>query len=621
MKADEEDKLFHTAGAWWTFLKSGKWNGENDYTLFVEFVDLMFTALTQGRVDWEKRPMFIKDQDEKIARIQKSMILLGNEMERHPFSDILGSLHQELSSLSHRSSLGSFYTPDSVCQMCAGTVNSADLRRKIENGKTVLWASCECTNFSRAKGGKPRDPDSRSLAEHLYRYIEALEPDYIQIENVTEFLEWGPLIEQDGQLMPDPDRKGDSFREWFSHIEGMGYKGGWRIFNSADFGAYTSRTRLFIQFARIGFALAWPKPTHRRENWKACREVLDLTDFGKSIFTRKKPLCDNTLRRLTEGIRKFANPQFVFRYMTGPGHVHSPEKPCVTLCTQKNLYLAAGKFMTRYFSGKGHNTSLDGPCGTLTTIPHQYPVTVTFMDNYFGNGYPTSIDEPCGTLCTKQQRFPVTAVFLANYYSGGGQLASTESPCPTLTTNPKPRVVRCQFLDQQYSQSGPASLDCPFPTITTNLHHGVVTASYIRAMMRPRAKGLVHSVDEPMKTLLTRDYFYLDTCRYSYMGCPVYNQPAPGDTAAMLELKSAMRERGIADIYMRPISVRESLRVMGFPEDYRLCGTQTQQRKWIGNAVEVKMARNMAQALADSMPGAVEVHGRQMAFEFRKETA
>lgn len=86
------------------------------------------------------------------------------------------------------------------------------MRARYPWAKTVLWASCECTNFSRAKGGKPRDPDSRSLAEHLYRYIEALEPDYIQIENVTEFLEWGPLIEQDGQLMPDPDRKGDSFR-------------------------------------------------------------------------------------------------------------------------------------------------------------------------------------------------------------------------------------------------------------------------------------------------------------------------------------------------------------------------------------------------------------------------
>lgn len=130
---------------------------------------------------------------------------------------------------------------------------------------------------------------------------------------------------------------------------------------------------------------------------------------------------------------------------------------------------------------------------------------------------------------------------------------------------------------------------------------------------RPGIPGLSvsHHHDQPPPRVVTAPY----------MGCPVYNQTAPGDTAAMLELKAAMRERGIADIYMRPISVRESLRVMGFPEDYRLCGTQTQQRKWIGNAVEVKMARNMAQALADSMPGAVEVHGRQMAFEFRKEAS
>lgn len=267
--------------------------------------------------------------------------------------------------------------------------------------------------------------------------------------------------------------------------------------------------------------------------------------------------------------------------MTGPGHVHSRE-PCVTLCTQKNLYLAAGKFMTRYFSGKGHNTSLDGPCGTLTTIPHQYPVTVTFMDNYFGNGYPTSIDEPCGTLCTKQQRFPVTAIFLANYYSGGGQLTSTESPCPTLTTTPKPRVVRCQFLDQQYSQSGPASLDCPFPTITTNLHHGWSRHPTWAARFTTRPPP-----ETRQPCLNSRRHAGTGDCRYLHAP-----DQRPGKSAGQ-----------------------------GFPEDYRLCGTQTQQRKWIGNAVEVKMARNMAQALADSMPGAVEVHGRQMAFEFRKEAS
>lgn len=53
---------------------------------------------------------------------------------------------------------------------------------------TVLWASLECTNFSKAKGGQPRDADSRTLAEHLFRYIEAINPDYIQIENVEEFM-------------------------------------------------------------------------------------------------------------------------------------------------------------------------------------------------------------------------------------------------------------------------------------------------------------------------------------------------------------------------------------------------------------------------------------------------
>lgn len=374
----------------------------------------------------------------------------------------------------------------------------AMLRLRYPDTKVVLWASCECTNFSRAKGGKTRDPDSRSLAEHLYRYIKALQPDYIQIENVTEFLEWGPMLEKDGKLVPDKARKGESFKLWFSHILDMGYSGDWRIFNAADFGAYTSRKRLFVQFGRYGLPLAWPVPTHSRENWKPCRDVLDLDDFGQSIFTRKKPLCDATLRRLTEGIKKFARPQFIFRYMSGPGHVHP-----------------------------------------------------------------------------------------------------LEAPCPALTTVPKPRVVQCQFLDQQFGKSKPASLNRPSPAIMTNSHYSVATASFIRAMMRPGVKGLVYPLDKPMKTLLTRDYFYLDTCRYT--GCPNYSQDAPGDTEAMLTLKRAMRERGIADICMRPLSIRECLRVMGFPEDYKLCGTQTQQRKFIGNAVEVHMAYEMALSLHNAL--------------------
>lgn len=478
------------------------------------------------------------------------------------------------------------------------------MRARYPWAKLVLWASCECTNFSRAKGGKPRDPDSRSLAEHLYRYIEALNPDYIQIENVAEFLEWGPMIEVDGELVPDKSRNGESFNGWKNHVEGMGYSGGWRVFNAADFGAYTSRKRLFVQFARTGVPLVWPVPTHNRETWKPCRDVLDLDQYGTSIFTRKKPLCDATLRRLAEGVRKFVKqPHFIFRYMSGIGHVHSTDSPCVTVCTQKNLYLSSCQFLTRYFSGTGHNSSLDDPCGTLTTIPHQYPVTATFMDNYFGRGYATSIDEPCGALCTKQQRYPVTAVFLANYYSGGGQTSATWDPCPTLTTVPKQRVVNCQFLDQQYGSSNPVSFDRPFPAVTTNLHHG-------------RCDDFFHPGDEPMRTLLTKDYFYMDTCVYFSAFC--HSAPVDGDSPAMLSLRALMRERGISDIFMRPITVKESLRVMGFPEDYKLCGTQTAQRKFIGNAVEVNMAYHMAAALSESLTELVEVHEEKMRFEFGK---
>lgn len=97
------------------------------------------------------------------------------------------------------------------------------------------------------------------------------------------------------------------------------------------------------------------------------------------------------------------------------------------------------------------------------------------------------------------------------------------------------------------------------------------------------------------------------------------NPPYGNEAEAFMDRMSIHTGGGLALIFMRPISVRESLRIMGFPEDYKLVGTQTEQRKFIGNAVEVNMARVMAQALSDSIPGAVEIHGQQMSFEFRKE--
>ena len=111
--------------------------------------------------------------------------------------------------------------------------HTAEMRRMYPMAKVVLWASLECTNFSRAKGGQPRDADSRTLAEHLFRYIEALTPDYIQIENVEEFMSWGDLDENGKPISRD---KGRLYTNWVDNVKAYGYKFDHRILNAANYG-------------------------------------------------------------------------------------------------------------------------------------------------------------------------------------------------------------------------------------------------------------------------------------------------------------------------------------------------------------------------------------------------
>ena len=179
------------------------------------------------------------------------------------------------------------------------------MQKKYPNAYLVLWASLECTNFSRAKGGQPRDADSRTLAEHLFRYIATLQPHYIQIENVEEFMCWGDL-DENGK--PVSKEQGKCYMRWVHNVCTFGYHFDHRILNAADFGAYTSRRRFFGQFARHGLPIAFPTPSYSKtgasdmfgsfKKWKPVREVLDLSDEGESIFGRKKPLCEATLNRI-----------------------------------------------------------------------------------------------------------------------------------------------------------------------------------------------------------------------------------------------------------------------------------------------------------------------------------
>lgn len=129
-----------------------------------------------------------------------------------------------------------------------------EYKLKFPDAKVVLWASLECTNFSKAKGGQPREADSRTLACHLHRYIDALDPDFIKIENVVEFMAWGPLDENGKPLSR---KNGEDFIRWKNSICEHGYYDQWTELNSANYGAYTSRNRLFGCFAKKGLQIAW----------------------------------------------------------------------------------------------------------------------------------------------------------------------------------------------------------------------------------------------------------------------------------------------------------------------------------------------------------------------------
>ena len=436
-----------------------------------------------------------------------------------------------------------------------------------------IWASLECTNFSKAKGGQSRNADSRTLAEHMFMYIKEIDPDYFWVENVREFMSWGPL-DQNGKPMSRSG--GKDYLKWVEAVSSYGYRFDWRILNSANYGAYQKRERLYIQFAKFEYPTSWPAQTHTKdkidsllfpmEKWKAVRDVLDLTDEGTSIFKRKKDLSENTLKRIYAGLLKFV----------------SNGDSC---------------FTKQYNSGSETSRckSLDEPIGTITTGNSHALVKSVFIKKYFSGrpeGKVVSVNEPAGTITTVGGQALVTASHLATYYGNYG-LHSIESPAPTLTTKDRIAKVDVNFIDQQYGTGSPASIDKPIGTITTIPKFNLVKAQ--QYIFNPAWGGNNGSLENPCCTIVARQDkapLYLISTELGLMAIPVYEN----DSEIMILIKRFMVLHGIVDIKMRMLNIPELKQIQGFPIDYKLIGNQTEQKKFIGNAVEV----NQAKAIVES---------------------
>lgn len=368
-----------------------------------------------------------------------------------------------------------------------------ELRTKDPTCKIALWASLECTNFSKAKNG-PKDADSRTLAEDMYRYIALLDPDFFWVENVVEFLEWGPLYPSGNVI---PNSKGASYEKWRDTLLNRFNGFSQEVLNSADFGGRTIRTRLFLQFSLDKNLIGTPRKTHSKSGeelpkWLPVKDILDLNNIGKSIFGRKKPLVTNTHRRIYKGLVKF-----------GPS------------------------------------------AGTLFGI--KYYGQVGFQD----------MSEPSATLTTKDRVYPVHICLKESY--GSSNARSLDKPSPTITKVPKVELVSAFVHNPQYGGSN-RSIEAPACTVI--------------ARQDKAPLGMTSAVKGGTIPEVTSE-----------------------DDEWFVKIKEYCVKYGLSDILVRSLTVREMLDIQGFPKWYTLEGTQTEQKKHIGNSVEVKVGVSLFKAI------------------------
>jgi len=282
--------------------------------------------------------------------------------------------------------------------------------RDVTQGAPVdlLHASPTCTHFSKAKGA-PLDRREatkvRALAWVVNRWAHEARPRIITLENVEAFADWGPLL-NDGR--PCPVRKGLTFRRWVKSLRDAGYAVEWRELRACDYGAPTSRKRLFVIARCDGRPIVWPTPTHGRGllPYRTAAECIDWSIPCPSIFDRKKPLSEATMRRIARGLRRF---------------VLETDRPFVVAGGVKHGLVTA--FLAKHFGGhEGPGQALTLPLGTVTCRDHHALVTATahgdrdrreqvraFLIRYNGDAIGQPAQLPLQTITTAR-RFGLVTV-------------------------------------------------------------------------------------------------------------------------------------------------------------------------------------------------------------------
>ena len=453
------------------------------------------------------------------------------------------------------------------------------------NPVALAWFSPDCKHFSRAKGGKPVDKHIRGLAWVAVKWAYKGRPKVIMLENVPEIKTWGPLGD-DGK--PIKERAGETFKGFALALtmgipethpayqemcdalaidpdsedalrlrRGLGYKLEYRILQSCDYGAPTTRTRFYMIARCDGRPIVFPEATHAPRNTAAVKsgrklpyhtaaECIDWSIPAQSIFDREKPLAENTMRRIARGIQKFVidNPEpfIVTVNHSGEGfRGQSTDEPLGTITAKNGYGVVTPTIMCNNTNNVG--ASAETPLPTVTTGNRNYLVAPTLIQYHSETGKDEirgqKPDEPLMTIDTSP-RYALSVAHIMKNYAGGytGAGSAADAPLDTVTAQDHNSLVTAHIMHLRNHQDG-QPMDAPLSTITSGGgHHAEVQAFLVKYF----SGGVAKSINEPLDTITTKDRFALVTIH--------------GEQYI------------ITDIRMRMLQPRELFKAQGFPEDY-----------------------------------------------------
>ncbi|GMQ64187.1 DNA cytosine methyltransferase [Vallitalea maricola] len=272
---------------------------------------------------------------------------------------------------------------------------------EVTKGKKVglAWFSPDCKHFSKAKGGKPKNKKIRGLAWVAVKWASFVKPRVIILENVEEFKTWGPLDEEGNVIK---EKKGETFNHFIKALQENGYKVEYRELRACDYGAQTTRKRFFLIARSDGKRIIWTEATYGNPEtiqgknlkpWRTAVEIIDWSIPCPSIFNRKRPLAENTMKRIAKGIKKFVidNPK---PYIVRSGQTGFDKDSFIT------PFILTYHTETRENEVRGQE--LDKP---ITTIDgsNRYAIVAAFLIKYYGCDIGQKLNEPLHTITSKDR--------------------------------------------------------------------------------------------------------------------------------------------------------------------------------------------------------------------------